>query len=108
LKGAQLFAYMTNWMFYGVLCVQVYLYYLAFPKDPLHNKIMVYIVFILETIQSAMLGRDAYVTFAEGFGNPNAVNNIHLEWFTLPFLGSIGKFSCCFYWPYVWREITKI
>ncbi|KAF8996709.1 hypothetical protein BDQ17DRAFT_1172193, partial [Cyathus striatus] len=84
-----LFAYMANWMLYGVLCVQVYLYYLAFPKDPLHNKIMVYIVFILETIQSAMIGRDVYVTFAKGFGNPDAINNIHLEWFTLPFLGSI-------------------
>ncbi|KIL71292.1 hypothetical protein M378DRAFT_65283, partial [Amanita muscaria Koide BX008] len=47
---------LINWLLHGVLTVQVYLYYLAFPNDRKWTKAAVYAVYILETIQVIGLG----------------------------------------------------
>ncbi|KAK2461141.1 hypothetical protein APHAL10511_006668 [Amanita phalloides] len=41
-----------NWFLYGVLTVQLYLYYVAFPHDRLLHKTVVGIVYFLETVHS--------------------------------------------------------
>ncbi|KIL57222.1 hypothetical protein M378DRAFT_88183 [Amanita muscaria Koide BX008] len=47
----QVVANLFNWLLYGVLTVQLYLYYLAFPNDRAWTKAAVYTVYVLETIQ---------------------------------------------------------
>ncbi|KAF8633161.1 hypothetical protein AX17_004662 [Amanita inopinata Kibby_2008] len=49
---------LLNWCLLGILTVQVYLYYLAFPRDRRWIKAVVYITYILETAQTFLLTRD--------------------------------------------------
>ncbi|KAM6496689.1 hypothetical protein JOM56_007162 [Amanita muscaria] len=45
------FGNLVNWLLYGTLTVQLYLYYLAFPRDKKWTKAAVYMVYFLETLQ---------------------------------------------------------
>ncbi|KAM6498908.1 hypothetical protein JOM56_006856 [Amanita muscaria] len=49
-------ANLINWLLHGVLTVQLYLYYLAFPNDGTWTKVAVYTVYILETTQAIGIG----------------------------------------------------
>ncbi|KAI0280489.1 hypothetical protein BGY98DRAFT_320842 [Russula aff. rugulosa BPL654] len=64
-----LFGPMINWALYGVLCVQTYVYSYNFRDDRRLLKIMVYFVFLLETVQTALTGADVYYWFIAGFGD---------------------------------------
>jgi hypothetical protein len=67
------------------------IYYLAFPNDPLQIKLLVYAVYAAEMGQAIMLARMAYVQFAAGFGNFDALDSIPvILWFGVPILSSIG------------------
>ncbi|KAF8970189.1 hypothetical protein BDZ97DRAFT_130065 [Flammula alnicola] len=85
---------LITWGLQGVLCVQVYNYYLSFPKDPLHMKVLVYGSLILELVQTLMVTHDAYEVFAKGFGDITGLNDLHLLWFTLPILGGVVGLLC--------------
>ncbi|KAI0258748.1 hypothetical protein BC834DRAFT_974856 [Gloeopeniophorella convolvens] len=61
-----------NWTLYGALVVQLYVYSYNFPDDRRFIKVLVYSVFILETVQTALTGADAYYWFISGFGNLSA------------------------------------
>jgi len=43
---------LINWFLYGVLTVQLYLYYVAFPHDRALYKAVVYVVYFLESVHS--------------------------------------------------------
>jgi len=64
-----LFGPLFNWALYGVLCVQTYVYSYNFPDDKRFLKLLAYFVFLLETVQTALTGVDAYHWFMAGFGN---------------------------------------
>ncbi|KAF8258628.1 hypothetical protein EI94DRAFT_1117393 [Lactarius quietus] len=49
-----------NWTLYGILCIQIYMYSCNFPNDRLSLKFLVYFVFLLETVQTALTGADVY------------------------------------------------
>ena len=69
------------------------IYYLAFPNEPLQRKLLVYAVYVAETVQAIILARMAYIQFAAGFGNFDALNAIPvLLWFGVPILSSIGMY----------------
>ncbi|TFK33126.1 hypothetical protein BDQ12DRAFT_691535, partial [Crucibulum laeve] len=89
LSGPLIIGYLLNWGLFGVISVQVYLYYLAFPKDRTFIKGFVYGIFCLEIIQSFVIARDSFVTFASGFGDPNSLINMHLVWLTMPLMSAI-------------------
>ncbi|KIL71301.1 hypothetical protein M378DRAFT_211073, partial [Amanita muscaria Koide BX008] len=61
---------LINWLLHGVLTVQVYLYYLAFPNDRKWTKAAVYTVYILETIQVIGLGIALLMIAATVSGDP--------------------------------------
>ncbi|KJA17359.1 hypothetical protein HYPSUDRAFT_57790 [Hypholoma sublateritium FD-334 SS-4] len=87
-----------NWTLYGVLVMQVYIYYAAFQKDQTTVKTLVYGLFLLDSLQSILLARDGFITFASGFGNVEGLDEAHLEWFSIPFTTAIV--SCivqCFF-----------
>ncbi|KDR77169.1 hypothetical protein GALMADRAFT_66734, partial [Galerina marginata CBS 339.88] len=93
-----LIGFMINWALQGVLSMQVYLYYLAFPKDPRHNKLLVYGIFLFESFQSILLVQIAFRAFAAGYGDMAALDSVGLIWFAVPIMG--GIIACvtqCFY-----------
>lgn len=81
------------------------LYYLAFPDDKTSNKVLVYGVYILETVQAIVLvfiGIYVYIPAAPGtsslststiqdFVGMNPVYEAH--WVAIPFLGGLGMYS---------------
>jgi len=99
--GPVLFAHLFNWGLYGVLTVQVYLYYIAFPKDHRGLKCVVAAVYALELTQTILLTHDAFRVYAKGWGNPVELDSIGLYWLNIPVLsGFISSLTQLFY---AWR-----
>ncbi|KAF9482715.1 hypothetical protein BDN70DRAFT_402919 [Pholiota conissans] len=87
-----------NWGLMGILAIQIYAYYIAFPKDRLLAKILVYTVFLFELVQTGIVSHDVYAALASSIGveDPlSMVNDIYNHWFTIPvaggFTGGIGQ-----------------
>ncbi|KAJ6493044.1 hypothetical protein C8R45DRAFT_1212544 [Mycena sanguinolenta] len=78
-----------NWALLGTLVVQVYIYYLAFPKDRLLSKLVVAFVVAAEFLQTLGNSRDSIRIFGAGWGNPQVFENIGWGWFSVPVLGSL-------------------
>ncbi|KAF9467736.1 hypothetical protein BDZ94DRAFT_900072 [Collybia nuda] len=93
--GPLLIGYLLNWGLQGVLCAQVYSYYVAFPKDRTILKFLVYGVLILETLETGVATSDAFATFASGFLDPHSPEKVHLLWLSVPvhsgIVGCIGQ-----------------
>ncbi|KJA18718.1 hypothetical protein HYPSUDRAFT_69641 [Hypholoma sublateritium FD-334 SS-4] len=83
-----------TWGLHGVLTVQVYNYYLSFPKDPITRKVTVYSVWILEALQLALVTRDTYELFINGFGDMLGINNLRLLPLSVPILGGTIGLIC--------------
>lgn len=47
----------------------------------------------MEMLQSALIMRDAFVTFVYGFGDQSELGNVKFTWLTMPVLSGIGKFN---------------
>ncbi|KAF8893036.1 hypothetical protein BD779DRAFT_1138497 [Infundibulicybe gibba] len=89
LAGSLVLSYLFNLGLHGILCAQVYNYYIAFPLDRVAIKCLVYGIFWLEVAQTLMVSHDAFNTFGTGFGQPRAVDDIHLLWLTAPVTGGL-------------------
>ncbi|KAK1219239.1 hypothetical protein PQX77_018046 [Marasmius sp. AFHP31] len=87
--GPLLTGYLLNYGLYGILCVQTYIYYTAFPNDKPGFQILVYAVLLLDTIQTVMITVDAFRCFVFGFGNLETIGRIGLFWFDLCFIDGI-------------------
>ncbi|KAF8956589.1 hypothetical protein BDZ97DRAFT_182300 [Flammula alnicola] len=98
--GPLLIGYLVNWGLFGVLSVQVYLYYLAFPKDQMSTKALVYGDYILEATQTFLLTTSAFRSFATGFGNPEVLNNVDILWFSVPILSGKAAFVAQAFYAY--------
>ena len=66
-------------------------YYLSFPKDPITRKVIVYSVWILEALQLALVTRDTYELFINGFGNLLGINDLRLLPLSVPILGGTSE-----------------
>ncbi|KAF9551720.1 hypothetical protein CPC08DRAFT_768677 [Agrocybe pediades] len=103
IAGPLVLGYMLNWALQGALFVQVYMYYLAFPRDPLRNKILVYGVLALEFAQTCLLCHSAFHTFATGYGNMYALDEIGLIWLSVPIMSGIVAFIAQVFYAYrIW------
>ncbi|KAF9467680.1 hypothetical protein BDZ94DRAFT_1305301 [Collybia nuda] len=87
--GPLILGYLMNWGLFGVVSIQVYYYYIAFPNDRLFCKCIVYGVYILETLQTMVVTHDAFASFGEGFGSFEALDNIQLTCLSIPILSGI-------------------
>ncbi|KAF9467739.1 hypothetical protein BDZ94DRAFT_900411 [Collybia nuda] len=105
--GPLLVAYLASWGFQGVLCVQVYQYYRAFPNDRPFLKILVYGVFTLEVVQTILVARDAFDTFVVGFADLTTLSNIRLLWLSFPVLGGIVGSMCRLFLIYRLHILSK-
>ncbi|KAH9987912.1 hypothetical protein BJV74DRAFT_473182 [Russula compacta] len=84
-----LFGVIFNWTLYGALCVQTYVYSYNFPHDRRWMKALAYFVFLLETVQTALTGADAYYWFMAGFGNMERLRNSNFGGIDNPLIDAI-------------------
>ncbi|KAJ7499283.1 hypothetical protein FB451DRAFT_1428674 [Mycena latifolia] len=81
---------LLSWALFGVLCVQVGIYFTAFPKDRPYSKILVLLVFVLEILATLANTRDTIRIFGAGWGNMDILDEVGWAWFSTPIIGSIS------------------
>ncbi|KAI0063768.1 hypothetical protein BV25DRAFT_1914852 [Artomyces pyxidatus] len=81
-----------NWCLYGILVVQVYLYDFYFSSDRLIFRYLVYTVFLIETVQTALTGADLCYWLAAGFGDYPRLAKPFLSVFDTPIMSSLISF----------------
>lgn len=75
------------------------LYYRAFPNDGPINKGLVYVVYLIELLQTLLMTHDAFTNFGYGFGDIPTLRDAHFDWLTIPIMSALGmihqfKFLC--------------
>ncbi|PBK61034.1 hypothetical protein ARMSODRAFT_965443 [Armillaria solidipes] len=101
LTGPLLIGCFLSLILYGILCDQVYIYYISFPKDNLTSKTVVYLLWLTETVQSATNIYYTFDTFCYDFGNVSGLDDVDITWFTMPVLS--GFVGCVAQLFYAWR-----
>ncbi|TCD63230.1 hypothetical protein EIP91_005815 [Steccherinum ochraceum] len=94
LTGPLLLGHLLNWLLYGVLIVQVYLYYIAFPRDGHSRQSLVGFTLLFETLQLVLSTYDAFRVFGKGWGNPEQLDRIGLEGLSIPVFASVASCIC--------------
>ncbi|PBK66544.1 hypothetical protein ARMSODRAFT_939210 [Armillaria solidipes] len=89
LSGPLIIAYLLHWGLFGTLSVQLYLYYLAFPKDRQSTKCLIYGIYVVEFAQTMLVTHDAFAEFGYGFGDIDALTGMYFNWLTVPIMGTI-------------------
>ncbi|KDR82255.1 hypothetical protein GALMADRAFT_59863, partial [Galerina marginata CBS 339.88] len=95
-----LIGYILNWGLFGVLSMQVYAYYLAFPNDRVGYKFLVYGAYMLEAAQTFLFTSSAFKTFVFGFGNPSVLDEIDILWFSIPIMSGLVAFISQTFYAY--------
>ncbi|KAF9463517.1 hypothetical protein BDZ94DRAFT_1192579 [Collybia nuda] len=107
ITAPQLLGTLFNWGLYGILSVQIYIYYLNFPDDKTFSKYLVYGTFLFETVQTALSTADLYYWFASGFGNMLHLDSVYVSPWDTPFLcGIIAAVVQCFFAYRIWKLRT--
>ncbi|KAI0252240.1 hypothetical protein BJV78DRAFT_1360982 [Lactifluus subvellereus] len=116
-----LFGGIWNWCLYGVLVVQLYVYGYNFPEDKTFLKLLgmqtilpppplfsdgyyiVYTIFFLESLQTALSGADLYYWFISGFGDLGHLTNPYASAFDGPMIESLVSLSVQYFFAYrIW------
>ncbi|PBK86537.1 hypothetical protein ARMGADRAFT_1086385 [Armillaria gallica] len=92
LSGPLIIAFLLHWGLFGTLSMQLYLYYLAFPKDRKITKYLVYGVYIVEFVQTMLFTHDAFAMFGYGFGDIKALVRMNFNWLTIPIMTAAVAF----------------
>ncbi|KIJ37123.1 hypothetical protein M422DRAFT_178467, partial [Sphaerobolus stellatus SS14] len=89
-----------NWGLLGILSMQVFFYYLCFPKDSKYNKTLVYSLFCLEIAQTIILTKDSWDWFINAWADPVRVGEYGIEWLNLPIMDGViaGTVQLFFAW----------
>jgi len=78
-----------NWLLFGTLLVQVYIYFIAFPQDRTWWKAGIVVVLVLEFVETLSNARDMVRTFGSGWGDMEVLDDVGWAWFSVPVMGSI-------------------
>lgn len=92
LVAPQLLGTLFNLALYGVLAAQVVWSLVSFPSDRQCVKVIICVVFALETLQTTLVIYDAYRYLATGFGDLERLNDVLLQWLACPVI--TGIVSC--------------
>ncbi|TCD63229.1 hypothetical protein EIP91_005814 [Steccherinum ochraceum] len=91
LLGPMLIGEFMNWGLFGVLSVQLYIYYLAFPDDPIHAKGLVALIYTLEIAHLVLTTHDGFDKFAAKWGDILHVDSVETLWISVPILTGLSK-----------------
>jgi cytochrome c biogenesis factor len=61
----------------GALCVQAFLYFRNYPRDPVHLKAMVALVWVMDTAQSCCIVMLTYQYVIFNFSRPEVADHIY-------------------------------
>ncbi|KAF4609698.1 hypothetical protein D9613_012062 [Agrocybe pediades] len=107
ITGPRILGVMFQWGLFGVLCTQVYIYYLSFPRDPWRHKAFVYTIFAFEIIQTVIVTISAWNVFGSGYGNFQVYNRIALAWFSVPAISGIVAFLAEVFYAHRIRVLSE-
>ncbi|KJA27688.1 hypothetical protein HYPSUDRAFT_868696 [Hypholoma sublateritium FD-334 SS-4] len=94
----KLLGVMVNWILFGILSMQFYLYYIAFPKDHRALKFIVCAQLLLETAQTGMFTHDIIQHFTLGYTDPAGLNEVGTLWLSITLvIGLIAFINQGFY-----------
>ncbi|PBK89866.1 hypothetical protein ARMGADRAFT_319255 [Armillaria gallica] len=108
LTGPLVLGYMWGYALFGVLSVQMYLYYVYFnSKDDWKMRLYVWFIFLLELIFTIFTTIAAWDQYGPGWGDVNSLMFVDWSWEPLPPLS--GTISAMVQSFYVWRiyNLTK-
>ncbi|KAK0183644.1 hypothetical protein F5146DRAFT_1148916 [Armillaria mellea] len=90
-SGSMVVACLLHWGLFGTLSLflSTDLYYLAFPKDRKFTKFLIYGIYIVEIVQTILITQDAFSVFGYGFGDLEALTNVHFSWL-VPIMSGIS------------------
>ncbi|TBU37349.1 hypothetical protein BD309DRAFT_876619 [Dichomitus squalens] len=91
---------LLNWALYGVLSVQVYLYYLSFPKDGWIPRCLVYGIWTLDTVQTIIVTNDVYIAYAKRYGQLEVLGAMQNEWLAVPVFSGVVSCTVQLYYAY--------
>lgn len=76
------------------------MYYLGFPNDKTGIKALVYVLFLFDTIQTALTTHNAWHFLGSGWGNVAVLSNPGWSWIAVPLFSGIVSASvqCFFAW----------
>ncbi|KAF5349351.1 hypothetical protein D9758_011801 [Tetrapyrgos nigripes] len=98
ITGPTMLGICLNWGLMGVLVVQTYFYHISFPNDSKLIKSLVYGLFVLDILQTALVTADAFHWFVFGFGNLDQLDDTFLNSWDVPMLDAvISLIVQCFY-----------
>ncbi|KAK0474412.1 hypothetical protein IW261DRAFT_1595938 [Armillaria novae-zelandiae] len=100
LSGPLIVAYLLHWGLFGTLSVQLYLYYLAFPKDRNVIKCLVHGIYIIEFVETMLFTHDAFAVFGYGFGDIEALMGMHFNWLAVPIMSGVMAFAAQAFYAY--------
>ncbi|KAG7447213.1 uncharacterized protein BT62DRAFT_1004792 [Guyanagaster necrorhizus] len=108
ITGPLILGYMWGYGLFGILTVQMYIYYIHFNhKDTWKTRLYVWLIFLLEVIFTIFSTIAAWNLYADGWGDVDMLSYIDWSWEPLPALnGTISSMVQTFY---VWRiyNLTK-
>ncbi|CAA7260976.1 unnamed protein product [Cyclocybe aegerita] len=96
LIGPQFVSALLNSILFGILSLQVStsglagIFYLAFPDDPTYTKAIVYGIYILEAVQTALTFESGYRMYVSSFGDFYSLDQVGNVWLTVPILTAVG------------------
>jgi hypothetical protein len=74
-------------------CHSIDIYFSTYPNDKWIIKALVIYLFILENIQTAVVVFDAVTAFAKNFGNVDELEDVRLQWLSVPVLSAFSDSS---------------
>lgn len=84
------------------------MYYLAFPKDSVSRKTLIYATYALESAQTFMMTNTAFQSFATGFGNKHNVDLVRLLWLLIPIINGLGSSFLLLGMPIKYRLLVAL
>ncbi|KAJ6549827.1 hypothetical protein B0H19DRAFT_1159817 [Mycena capillaripes] len=101
ITGPTMVGICLNWGFMGLTVVQVYFYSTQFKSDPKTLKYLVWGLFVIDMLQTALVTADAFHWFVFGFGNMDRLNDTFLNSWDVPLLDSVISLVVQIF--YCWR-----
>ncbi|CAE6511105.1 unnamed protein product [Rhizoctonia solani] len=89
ITGPLLLGYLFNWGLFGILILQVYIYYLSFPNDSRIIKSLVYGLFLVDCVQTALTTHNAWHFLSRGWGDLRVLSDPGWSWIAVPLLSGI-------------------
>jgi len=106
--GPLFLAHCFNWGLFGLLTLQVYMYYGSFVNDPCNHKTLVYTVYLLDAASIALSTYSGYWVFVTNWGNAAVFHGLGWSWATVPAsTGLIALIVQTFYAYRVFRVSQK-